>query len=226
MAGERAGNRIPDSPAPPPASLRPPGEGKLGPGEFLFGGERYPYFAHPYNNAGWNERRVEIPLALAALAREEGPVLEVGNVLAHYGVRGHTVVDRYEAGEGVRNVDIEAYVPEEPFGLIVSISTLEPVGWDEGETVDPEKGGRVLRRLTGELLRPGGRLLATAPQGHNPHLDRLVREGTTGAETAFLRRVNRENEWEEIAAAEAGDARYGHPFNNGNVLAVLSFRRP
>jgi hypothetical protein len=188
---------------------------------FRFQGREYDYFSHPYNSAGTNERTVEVPLARDWLARHEGPALEVGNVLSHYGSVSHPIVDRYEPAEGVLNVDIEAYRPEAPFGLILALSTLEHIGWDEGERREPEKLPRVLRHLLEALLRPGGAFLATVPLGHNPHLDALVRERRTGTELAFLRRVNAENDWEEISEREVGEPRYGYPFNNGNTLAIL-----
>src|SRR4051794_31163768 len=65
---------------------------------FQLGGQTYSYFHHPYNVTWLNERRVEIPVIRALLARErDGRLLEVGNVLSHYDKSlVHPVVDRYE----------------------------------------------------------------------------------------------------------------------------------
>jgi glycosyltransferase involved in cell wall biosynthesis/tetratricopeptide (TPR) repeat protein len=191
---------------------------------FEFGGRRYPYFRHGYNGAGSNERTVEVALALAALEQADAPtkrVLEVGHVLGHYGATGHTVVDRYETGDGVVTADIAEYVPAEPFDLIVSISTLEHLGWDE-EPKEPEKVERVLTQLANGMLAPGGRLLATVPMGYNPHLDRLILEDRTGLRVSFLRRLNEANEWEEVERAAIGHPEYGQPFPHANVVAVLT----
>ncbi len=59
---------------------------------FRFQGRSFPYFVHPYHDAGRNERTVEVSPALAAVREARGRVLEVGHVLGHYGVTGHTVV--------------------------------------------------------------------------------------------------------------------------------------
>src|ERR687896_193842 len=68
------------------------------PDGFELGGRRYRYFAHPYNATWRNERAVELSLAVALLEElSEARVLEVGNVLAHYGYGGHDVVDKYES---------------------------------------------------------------------------------------------------------------------------------
>jgi hypothetical protein len=193
---------------------------------FTFEGRRHAYFTHPYNNAGKNERTVEVPLAIAAVVEARGPILEVGNVLGHYGVRGHTVVDRDENAPGVINCDIEAFEPPERYGLIVSVSTLEHVGWDE-EPKDLKKAARVLARLLG-WLAPGGRFFATVPMGYHPHLDALIRAGATGTEVAFLQRVTTQNDWREInheTMLALGPIRYGSPFPHANVIAVLQATR-
>src|SRR6476469_7061547 len=55
---------------------------------FTFQGAAYPYLIHPHNFTWENERAVEVPIAWRAvmLARVRGGrVLEVGNVLGHYG---------------------------------------------------------------------------------------------------------------------------------------------
>ena len=123
---------------------------------FIFAGDTYRYHAAMYNRTWTNERTVELPVALGAIARlPHGRVLEVGNVLAHYGAPAHTVVDKYETADGVLNLDILDYRDERGFDLIVSISTLEHTGFEE-EVDEPDKPARVVRHLAG-LLTPGGR---------------------------------------------------------------------
>src|SRR2546430_9278756 len=56
-----------------------------------------------------------------------------------------------------------------PYDLIVSVSTLEHVGYDE-DPREPDKAARAVRNLLG-LLAPGGTMLATIPIGHNRDLD-------------------------------------------------------
>ena len=107
---------------------------------------------------------MEVALALSALDWLPSPLLEIGNVLSHYGVQGHTIVDRYEEGEGVLNMDIEEWTPDARFASVVSISTLEHIGWDDDER-DPEKARRVLARILNDLLAPGGHLFLAGPPG-------------------------------------------------------------
>src|SRR5215204_6122781 len=99
---------------------------------FRFRGESYEYLLHRYQVAGLTERTVEIPIA-AQLVRKSGggSVLEIGNVLSHYVDVAHDVVDKYEVAPGVENADVVDLRPGKHYDLIVSISTLEHVGWNE-----------------------------------------------------------------------------------------------
>jgi SAM-dependent methyltransferase len=192
---------------------------------FAFAGQSYPYFVHPYLTTWRTERCVEIPLALEALERHlGGHMLEIGNVLAHYGRGGHDVVDKYERGEGVLNVDVLDHRPSESYDLVLAVSTLEHVGFDEPETLDPEKPGRALEHLVG-LLAPGGELLVTIPLGYNPHVDEaLAAGGLRFDDLGFLKRVS-SSTWREVTAGEVATARYGKPYPFANALAIGVRRR-
>jgi hypothetical protein len=193
---------------------------RLRPGTFTFAGSEYRYFAHPYNETWRNERAVELPLVLRALDERPGArVLEVGNVLAHYGRSGHEVIDKYEAAPGVRGIDVVELDPADKYDLIVTISTLEHVGLDE-EVRDPAKPRRAVERMTAALA-PGGMLLVTVPLAYNEDLDRDLREGLIGFdEVGFLKRVSASNRWVEVAAAESAGIAYGTPYACANGLAV------
>jgi hypothetical protein len=136
-----------------------------------------PYFVHTYNATWRNERAVEIPFAQDFLRRHgSGAGAEIGNVLSWYGIRDRwEVVDRYELGKGVRNIDVLEYRPATPLDFIVAISTLEHVGWDELPQ-EPDKPVRAFHHLR-SLLAPGGALFLTVPFGHNPALDEAIVEG-------------------------------------------------
>ena len=58
---------------------------------------------------------------------------------------------------------------------IVSISTIEHVGWDETPR-DPNKIPRALENLTTRCLAPGGEIVVTLPIGYNTYLDKLLKE--------------------------------------------------
>lgn len=139
--------------------------------EFLYWGEPLEYCRAEYNNSARNERTVEVPIASRFVDLQRGVGLEVGNVLSHYRRVGWTVVDRYERGRGVLNIDV--FDCHERYDWIVSISTLEHVRWDEGAERDPDGAVRAVEHLLG-LLRPGGEMLVTVPMGWHPFLDTII----------------------------------------------------
>ncbi len=187
---------------------------------FRCGGKRYPYFCHPYNGAGLNERTVEIAIARELIREYSGRrILEVGNVLANYGPVTHTVVDKYEEAPGVLNQDIVDLDGNECYDLIVGISTIEHVGFDE-EPRDPGKLARAVERLCA-LLAPGGMLFLTFPLAYNPDADRFWREDTSFfTRKLCLRRTSFLNFWREVPCPAAGEALYGHPWVGGNWVAI------
>lgn len=143
----------------------------------------------------------------------------MGNVLRHYLDHEHVVVDRYEHAPGVHNVDVVDFHPDERYDLIVSISTLEHVGFDE-EPKDPEKPVRTVAHLVA-LLAPGGTLIATVPLGYNEHVDAALARGSLDFdEVIYLRRISRDNRWREASPTKVRRARYGTPYPAANALAV------
>lgn len=145
---------------------------------FDWHGEHLEYFDHPYNATRTNERAVEIPIAAQFLERvgPEESVLEVGNVLAHYAdvieVPSRLVVDQYESAPGVMNEDL--FKINGPFDVIVSVSTIEHIRWDElGLYRNPFGGIAALAFMQG-LLSPGGRMIWTAGVGQNHRLDEFL----------------------------------------------------
>lgn len=195
----------------------------LQPAHFEFDGGRYRYFCHFHNATFQNERIVEIPLIRAYL-EPQLTTLEVGNVLAHYMSCDHDVVDKYEVAPGVINEDIVEFQPSKQYDLIVSISTIEHVGWDE-EPQDGEKIPVAVKRMK-TFLKPGGRIVLTLPFGYNPHLDRLLSGNELGFDTVrYLRRVSKDNRWEQVRYQDAQNAGYGKPFLCANALAIATYER-
>ena len=196
------------------------------PGGFAFRGATHPLFLHRYNTTWLNERAVEIPVARRFLAEGAGRVLEIGNVMGHYGPADWDVVDRFERGPRVCNCDLAAFRPELPYDTVLSISTFEHIGFDDEETDSGERLLASLAHVREALLAPGGRLLVTAPLGYNPSFDDLAFAGRLGFdEQAFLLRTGR-CRWREAGADEARSARYGAPFPYGNCVLFGFMRRP
>lgn len=129
------------------------------------------------------------------------------------------MVDRFEHGPGILNVDIAEFRPGRSFDRIVSVSTVEHVGWDE-EPRRPDAALAALGRLV-DLLSAGGVALVTVPTGYNRALDAALAAGDGhGFRWRGLVRVDRANRWREAEPAEALRCRYGEPFLAANGLLV------
>ena len=192
---------------------------------FTFWGERYRYLYHHHNATWRNERAIEVPLATRVLDRHRGQrTLEVGNVLSHYlgapsPSSAREVIDKYEIAPGVQNIDAMEYEPAEPYGVIVCISTVEHMGWDETPR-DANKALMALQRLRG-WLAPGGELFVTIPLGYHPDLDRHLLDGAPLFDRlGFMRRVDAHNRWVEARAEDVDGTRYGSPYPSANAVAV------
>jgi SAM-dependent methyltransferase len=176
---------------------------------FWFNNQELVYFSHPYNRAGQNMRTVEVPIARAFLHdREWDRILEIGNVLSHYGRINWPVLDAQEKGPGVINADLMAWHPERPYDRIVSISTLEHIGHGRyahltAATTPAEALSRVRT-----WLAPGGEALLTVPARYNEALDRQLVDGLIPADDIrCMKRVSPANEWAECTLTEALNAK-------------------
>lgn len=187
---------------------------------FTLAGVEYPYFYHWYNRTWMNERAVEITFVQRIMETHPGAsLLEVGNVLPHYFRRNHEVVDKYEKARGVLNLDILDFHPNCKYDVIVCISTLEHVGWDE-PVRDPEKPVRALEHLK-SLLEPKGILVATIPLGYNTGLDQRLRAGQMDFENLYLlKRTGVDNRWIETDQTGVTGIQYDYPYPNANALAI------
>jgi hypothetical protein len=143
--------------------------------------------------------------------------------MGHYLPGHHTVVDKYEAGPGVLNVDVADLDLGSKFDLILSISTLEHVGLDEDE-VDPEKPGRALESLKA-LLAPGGLLWVTVPVGYNTELDERLRSGAYGfTQLRALRRSDKSNVWRQVPVDDVWGVSYDRLLYTAHGLIVAEYR--
>lgn len=192
---------------------------------FTFNGREYRYFYHPYNLAWRNERTVEVPLTRDRLLSCHGKaILEVGNVLSHYGESGHDILDRYEETPGVINEDAADFQPAKRYDLIVSISTLEHIGWDESPR-RPEKVIAAIDNLR-SLLAPGGEFFATAPLGYNPEFDSMLQNGKIPFDTIdALERIGHTNRWRQQDLGSVLGACYNMRAFRADAIIVGSIRK-
>ena len=152
-------------------------------------------------------------------------VLEVGNVTGHYVEANHRIVDKHETASDVENADVVEIQASEPYDLILCISTLEHVGFDE-TIPDDDKIVRVFEHLK-SMLTPTGKIVATLPIGYNPSISRLIKDKTlTFSDVYSFKRVTRGNLWRETSFDEACDTPYGqrYPGSGAFVIGIYDAR--
>ena len=176
-----------------------------------------------YNVTWSNERCVEVSLGRWYLEQIDGPVLEIGNVLGYYDMNSHTVVDKFETGEGVINEDITKWQTDQRFALILSLSTFEHIGFDDDN--EDQSAGKILSAIAAcrALLQPAGRLVITVPLGYNPHLDQLIEKDDLGQDRASFLLRSSAREWSEVARHQAVGTPFGRPWPYANALMVAEF---
>lgn len=188
---------------------------------YLFQKKRYRYLIDRYNFTWRNERTVEIPIVWRIIKQNRGKqILEIGNVLAHYYHIHHTVVDKYEKAPQVINEDVVSYNPRKKFDLIVAISTLEHVGWDE-QPKEPRKIIRAVKHLR-TLLKKNGLMIITLPMGYyNKELITIINNNDLQfSKQYFLKRISKDNLWKETSYDEMKAVRYNTPFPHANAILV------
>ncbi len=192
---------------------------------FVFNNYSLRYLCHPYNRTWVNERIVEVPIALHYLKKYKGKrILEVGNVLKHYTHSSHDVVDKYEMEPGVINEDVVDYRPKKKYDLILCVSTLEHVGWDE----KPKRINKSIEavKLLKKLLARNGELVITLPFGYNPAIDKFVFENKFHfTKEYFLRRISRRNYWKEISKDQIQTMKYSSIIMHANTLFIGIYQK-
>jgi len=191
---------------------------------FEVDGKRYHYFINQYN-AVLTERVVEVPFIIDFLRKnkyEDKKILEVGNVLSHYFRFKHKIVDKYEKETYVDNVDIVDFNPGEKYDIIISISTVEHIGYDE-PVKEVGKSKRAIQKII-DLLDNNGIALITVPLGYNPEIDSIVRNKKIEfSKRYFLKRISHLNLWEETKLEEAMNYKYGSKYQFVNAVAFLIY---
>ena len=192
---------------------------------FYFDGSTYNYFVHRYNRTELNERAVEITISKRFYDEQYGKrVLEVGNVLKHYFPQlNHDVLDKYEKATGVLNGDIVDFKPKEKYDTVISISTMEHVGFDENDG-DSKKFGKAIKLIGKNVLKSEGNLFLTLPLGYNPAVDQFMAAGLLGKQR-YLKRINYRNEWIETGYDEVKNIKYAAKFKNANAIAICTISR-
>lgn len=199
---------------------------------FIINNKKYNYFYHFYNTTFRKERAIEIPIVLGFVKKYlDKEILEVGNVLNHYYKFKHDVVDKFEVYPKVINEDIVTFKPNKKYDLIISISTIEHIGWDENPHFKKEnkkEKNKILQVLTNltRLLSKNGKLVVTFPLGYNLYLDKLLESKKLYfSEVYYMKRISRNNIWRQVNYNEVKDTQYGYPYENGNGLVLGVFHK-
>lgn len=189
-------------------------------GSFTFNKKKYQYFYHPSNLTWNNERTIEVPIFQYILKKaKDKKVLEVGNVMGQYFYHNHDVVDKYEKAVNVVNEDIITFNPKKKYDLIISISTLEHVGFDEKK----KDKTKVLKGMTNLLshLKRGGKFIYSIPIDYNTNMDELLKNHKMPYDEAFyLKRVTKDNRWQQTTREFALNKKYNFPFPCANGLFI------
>jgi hypothetical protein len=189
-------------------------------------GKTYHYFDTVKTWHG--ERAVEIPIVMEMVRKYQGKnILEIGNVLSHHVRFEHDILDKYEIAEGVINEDVVDFKSEKKYDLIVSISTLEHVGWDE-RPHDDMKIPCAIENLKALITSLGGTIIVTLPLGYNTALDQLLKDGIIRFSKQYhLLRISKGNEWKEASWDDVRDAKYNTPlpFANGLLVGIITVDR-
>ena len=191
-----------------------------GSSRFQLAGTEFSYVDSWHNWTWLNERAVEVSIAQSALAAvEPSRAVEIGAVLPHYGNDEHRVIDKYEVGEGIEQLDIFDLPAEPLYELVLCLSTLEHVGWDEPDR-DAELALTACEHLK-RLVAPGGELLVTVPVGYHPQLDAAIRSGELAFDQVLAMRCAYPSMiWNEVAPASVADASYDELIYRAEAVLV------
>jgi len=191
---------------------------------FPFKGRELEYFYHRYNMTWACERCVEVPIGrYYAQQAKASEVLEVGNVLSHYGSVGHTIIDKYEVAPGVKNADITTFTSAVPFRVIFSISTFEHIGFDD--EAGSGSAGKIKAAIAccRKLLAPDGTFAITVPISYNPELNELISSGELEPRAEYFMRRTKRLTWEPTDKKDALKAKYRKPFPYANAVMIAEW---
>ena len=64
-------------------------------------------------------------------------------------------------------------------------------------------------------------MIITFPLGYNQNLDAMIERKASELDSiCFLKRINKQNQWNEVSWNEAKGAKYNFPFPFANVVAI------
>ena len=133
------------------------------------------------------------------------------------------VIDKFEKGMGITNTDVLNFSPNEKYDLIVSISTLEHVGYDD-DVKDPDGTLKAIRNLK-KCLSNGGKMLVTLPLKYNKSVDKLLNENRLGFTEEHYYKRSILNRWKETTKGDAMKVKHDHFRANAIVVGEINEKR-
>lgn len=71
------------------------------------------------------------------------------------------------------------------------------------------------------LLAENGSMIITMPIGHNPAIDKMVfGENTPFEQQYYLKRMSKDNHWEQVSREVARECKYDKPYRCANAIIV------
>ncbi|HBI03717.1 MAG TPA: hypothetical protein DDY49_06780 [Paenibacillaceae bacterium] len=223
---------------------------------FEFNNKILQYFRTPENNVA--ERTIEVPIGLQFLQENQSKrILEVGNVLSQYeeSIVKRDILDKFEVGEGIMNVDVMDFNPDEKYDSIISISTIEHIGQgmdpfniygeESNQSRDLELPLKGLMKIF-HLLKENGNGLITVPFGKlkdehwlvqfsSDYLDLLVTKyglPKHALSTVYFRKIDMETTplnpsqiWEQCEQDDLKNSDFNSPFPFANGIAVIQLEK-
>jgi SAM-dependent methyltransferase len=194
---------------------------------FKFKNEEFKFFISTYNNTWDNERGVEVAIFKKFLddgIKDHKRILEIGNVLNKYFTeKKWDIVDKFEKAVGVINEDIAEYTPPKKYDMILSISTLEHVGFDD-DSVDPEVVDRALENIK-SMLNIGGVFVFSDPLGYNKAWDKKIFENSYDLDDIIYLKRTGYRDWVESSLLSVAGVEYDFPYSNANALAICFYKK-
>ena len=188
---------------------------------FIFDGVTLNYFYHKYNVTYENERIIVIPIILYLIKKYGiNTYTELGNVLSYYKLQSKSIIDKYDNSKDIIKEDITYYKPISKFKNIISISTLEHIGWDESER-NYCKITPTFINIFNNVLDKNGYFIFSFPIGYNPYLDSYLNNNLEKfIEIYSFIRINKSNEWRNVKYDKTRNSKFGTPFKNANELII------
>ena len=188
---------------------------------FEFQGKLYHYLFHQYCTTWRNERCAVIPIIwdiLKSYEERRKNILEVGNVLSYYFRINHDVLDKYEIMDGVINEDVVDFKPTKHYDLIVSIMTLEQVGFGE----NPPEATKFLRAIENlkQLLVPDGQLIIAHGLGYNNEMDKSLKNGVVHLRKQYYLKRIKDYKWQQVSCKDVINAKYDESVPTANALMI------